>query len=119
MDKVAGVALTPDMCARRVESAKHGEALDVTQAVLAREQRSPRWARSRSAAHERGTPLAHISIVPRKTGPRGAGPRAVKDDAELLVSQATLPRDPEPAHRARRRRLGRGMRAWLAPDCEE
>ncbi|WP_240902691.1 ActS/PrrB/RegB family redox-sensitive histidine kinase [Caulobacter sp. SLTY] len=76
------------------EAARMELALDTTNAVLAREQRlSALGALAAAAAHELGTPLATISIVAKEMA-RGAGEgTTLKEDADLLVSQAERCRD--------------------------
>ena len=70
------------------ESARMALALDLTQAVLAREQRmSALGALAAAAAHELGTPLATISIVSKELA-REAPTPSVKEDADLLIAQA-------------------------------
>lgn len=75
------------------EAARMELALDTTNAVLAREQRlSALGALAAAAAHELGTPLATISIVAREMA-RAAPEGPVREDAELLVSQAARCRE--------------------------
>jgi len=70
------------------EAARMELALDTTNAVLAREQRlSALGGLAAAAAHELGTPLATISVVAREMV-RNAPEGDLKEDAELLVSQA-------------------------------
>jgi two-component system sensor histidine kinase RegB len=86
---IAGIALIAGYVRQAAEeSARMALALDVTQAVLAREQRlSALGALAAAAAHELGTPLATIAIVAKEMAREAATPQ-VKEDAELLMSQA-------------------------------
>ena len=71
-----------------VQAARMELALNYTQTVLAREQRlSALGGLAAAAAHELGTPLATISIVAKEMA-REVGAGNLRDDAELLVSQA-------------------------------
>jgi len=70
------------------EAARMELALDTTNAVLAREQRlSALGGLAAAAAHELGTPLATIAVVAKEMV-RAAPEGDLKEDAELLVSQA-------------------------------
>lgn len=75
------------------EAARMELALDTAHTVLAREQRlSALGALAAAAAHELGTPLATISIVAKELA-RNTSEGPLKDDADLLVSQAERCRD--------------------------
>jgi len=96
------------------EAAQMELALNVTQTVLAREQRlSALGALAAAAAHELGTPLATIQIVGKELA-RSSPPGPVREDAELLVSQAErcreilkrLTEEPETADDMMHARLG-------------
>ena len=91
---VCGIALIAGFVRQSVaEAARMALALDVTQTVLAREQRlSALGGLAAAAAHELGTPLATISIVAKELA-REAPTAAVKDDADLLIAQAERCRD--------------------------
>ena len=86
---ICGIALVAGYVHQAAaEAARMVLALDVTQAVLAREQKlSALGALAAAAAHELGTPLATISIVSKEMA-REAGTAQVKEDAELLIAQA-------------------------------
>jgi len=86
---MAGIALIAGYVRQAAEeSARMALALDMTQAVLAREQRlSALGALAAAAAHELGTPLATISIVSKEMAREATTPQ-VKEDAELLIAQA-------------------------------
>lgn len=86
---LAGIGVTAGYAwAVAAEAARMELALNLTQTVLAREQRlSALGGLAAAAAHELGTPLATISIVAKELA-REAPEGPVRDDAELLVSQA-------------------------------
>lgn len=70
------------------DAARMELALSITQTVLAREQRlSALGGLAAAAAHELGTPLATITVVAREMV-RAAPEGPIREDAELLVSQA-------------------------------
>jgi two-component system sensor histidine kinase RegB len=86
---ITGICVTAGYAWRAAaEAARMELALNVTQTVLAREQRlSALGGLAAAAAHELGTPLATISVVAKElvnTAPDGS----VREDAELLLSQA-------------------------------
>ncbi len=75
------------------EAARMELALNVTETVLAREQRlSALGALAAAAAHELGTPLATIAVVAKEMA-REAPEGPLRDDAELLMAQAQRCRD--------------------------
>ncbi|PTS82590.1 MULTISPECIES: ActS/PrrB/RegB family redox-sensitive histidine kinase [unclassified Caulobacter] len=75
------------------ESARMELALNVTETVLAREQRlSALGALAAAAAHELGTPLATISVVAREMA-RNAPDDQTREDAELMIGQAARCRE--------------------------
>jgi two-component system sensor histidine kinase RegB len=84
-----GIAVTAGYAWRAAAEATRMElALNVTQTVLAREQRlSALGGLAAAAAHELGTPLATISVVAKELAIQAPeGP--LREDAELLLSQA-------------------------------
>ena len=85
---VAGIGFTASYGWLAARQAMRMElALNVTQAVLAREQRmSALGGLAAAAAHELGTPLATISVVAKELAREG--PDSTREDARLLVSQA-------------------------------
>jgi len=86
---LGGIVVTAGYAWRAAAEATRMElALNVTQTVLAREQRlSALGGLAAAAAHELGTPLATISVVAKELANEAPeGP--LRDDAELLVSQA-------------------------------
>tara|TARA_R110002072_G_scaffold174400_1_gene329826 strand:- start:7401 stop:8717 length:1317 start_codon:yes stop_codon:yes gene_type:complete len=75
------------------EATRMGAALAATQSVLAREQKlSALGAMAAAAAHELGTPLATIQLTAKEMA-RDARDGPLKEDADLLVSQAERCRD--------------------------
>ena len=91
---VAGIVVIAWSVRRAAEeSERMAGALDMAQSILAREQRlSALDALATAAAHELGTPLATIAIVARELATSATSPE-VRDDAELLVSQAARCRE--------------------------
>ena len=93
------------------EAARMELALNVTETVLAREQRlSALGALAAAAAHELGTPLATIAIVAKEMA-REAPEGPLRDDAVLLVAQAQRCREILKRWPRRPERRRRGARA--------
>jgi two-component system sensor histidine kinase RegB len=92
--RVLGIIFTATYAWQAAQEAARMElALDTAHTVLAREQRlSALGALAAAAAHELGTPLATMTIIAKEIA-REAPPGALKDDAELLMSQAERCRD--------------------------
>lgn len=92
--RVVGIGLTAAYAWQAAsESARMELALNVTETVLAREQRlSALGALAAAAAHELGTPLATISVVSREMA-RNAVSEEIREDAELLIGQAARCRE--------------------------
>jgi len=92
--RIIGIVLTGAYAWQAAsESARMELALNVTETVLAREQRlSALGALAAAAAHELGTPLATISVVSREMA-RNATSEEVREDAELLIGQAARCRE--------------------------
>ena len=91
---VAGIAFAAGYAHQAAaEAARMELALNVTEAVLAREQRlSALGALAAAAAHELGTPLATIAVVAKEMA-RETPEGPLRDDAELLIAQAQRCRD--------------------------
>ncbi len=91
---VLGIAATAGYAwAAAAEAARMELALDVTQTVLAREQKlSALGTLAAAAAHELGTPLATIAIVAREMA-RSATTDDAREDAELMIAQAVRCRE--------------------------
>lgn len=92
--RIVGIILTAAYAWQAAsESARMELALNVTETVLAREQRlSALGALAAAAAHELGTPLATISVVAREMA-RNTTNAEVREDAELLIGQAARCRE--------------------------
>ncbi len=91
---VLGIAATAGYAwAAATEAARMELALDVTQTVLAREQKlSALGTLAAAAAHELGSPLATIAIVAREMA-RSAPDDDAREDAELMIAQAVRCRE--------------------------
>jgi two-component system, sensor histidine kinase RegB len=91
---VTGIAFTAGYAHQAASEAARMElALNVTETVLAREQRlSALGALAAAAAHELGTPLATIAVVAKEMA-RETREGPLHDDAELLIAQAQRCRD--------------------------
>ncbi|MBO9707275.1 MAG: ActS/PrrB/RegB family redox-sensitive histidine kinase [Caulobacter sp.] len=94
LSRVTGIVLTGAYAWQAAtESARMELALNVTETVLAREQRlSALGALAAAAAHELGTPLATISVVAREMV-RNAPDEQTREDAELMIGQAARCRE--------------------------
>ena len=91
---VAGIVFAGGYAHQAAAEAMRMElALNVTETVLAREQRlSALGALAAAAAHELGTPLATIAVVAKEMA-RETPEGPLRDDAELLITQAQRCRD--------------------------
>jgi two-component system sensor histidine kinase RegB len=91
---ILGIAFAAGYAHQAASEASRMElALNVTEVVLAREQRmSALGALAAAAAHELGTPLATIAVVAKEMA-REAPEGPMREDAELLISQAQRCRD--------------------------
>jgi two-component system sensor histidine kinase RegB len=91
---IAGIAFATGYAHQAASEAARMElALNVTETVLAREQRlSALGALAAAAAHELGTPLATIAVVAKEIA-REVGDGPMREDAELLITQAQRCRD--------------------------
>jgi two-component system sensor histidine kinase RegB len=94
MARILGIIITGAYAWQAAsESARMELALNVTETVLAREQRlSALGALAAAAAHELGTPLATISVVAREMA-RNAPDDQTREDAELMIGQAARCRE--------------------------
>jgi two-component system sensor histidine kinase RegB len=91
---IAGIAFAAGYAHQAAaEAARMELALNVTEMVLAREQRlSALGALAAAAAHELGTPLATIAVVAKEMA-RETPEGPLHDDAQLLIAQAQRCRD--------------------------